>query len=334
MWAKHERSRGVKLASFVVCGAFGVATALPTRAESLVRAETTVPFRVEYAVDSLCAETDRFSMSLLDRTDRAHRAKAAERATEFRVGVERDGTSLAGHLTVVDLDGSTIERRVPGATCDEVVSAMALIAAVLVDPNASLPRTAEPRSPAVEPVPRAEPERDRLRFGGGALVALEGAVAPSTAVGLAVELALSWDTQSTLSPLVALSFARTLTSTAETSSGVASFRWTAARISGCPVRFPATGPLALRPCALLDLGAIDAMGEQTERPDSALSAWVATGGALRAEGQPIDELSLVLEGGMVVPLIRDRFYFDPGITAFEVPDLGAMARLGVVTRFR
>jgi hypothetical protein len=52
--------------------------------------------------------------------------------------------------------------------------------------------------------------------------------------------------------------------------------------------------------------------------------------------EPIRSLKLVLEGGFVAPLRRDRFYFDPEgreTIAFDVPPLGAMGKLAVLTQF-
>ncbi|HEX6764468.1 MAG TPA: hypothetical protein VF103_03300, partial [Polyangiaceae bacterium] len=294
----------------------------PASAEEPARA----PFSVEYSEGSVCTNAESFSEKLLQRTDRLRRANGSERALVFHIGIAPNGEALTGRISMRELDGSQTARDVPGATCEEVTSAMALIAAVLVDPNASaepLPEPApEPATPPPLPLESAPagsianprppdpappqkplastPTPSRFTFGGGAAFALEGAIGPGVTPALSLELEAAFERGELLSPLLVVAFERAFPTRSETPNGVARLQWTTGRASGCPVRFPTSGPFALRPCALFEYGALAASGEQTERRASVSTTWSALGGTLRGEYSPLGPLLIMLDGGFVV----------------------------------
>jgi hypothetical protein len=333
--------------------------------EPALAREETLPFRVEFVSAEACTQTDGFSHQLLRRTERVRRANPEDDALVFRIEVERDGNGFTGRLAVRELDGSQTYRSVSGASCDEVVSAMALIAAVLVDPNASSEAlsdsssesdaalhesTAAPAAAAtLEPAPRAEPvppspareprktheSSTRVAYGGGVAIAFEGAAAPAGTPALALELEAALERDSPVSPLLVLSLERAFPKRSTTPNGVARFQWTAFRASGCPLRVSAGSAWVVRPCAFFEFGELAASGEHTERRSTTEAPWLALGGILRIEFSPAPPLFLVLDGGLAAPLRHDTFYFDPPSprnTAFTVPVVGATARLGIVTR--
>jgi len=325
--------------------------------------EKTLPFRVESVPGDACTHTDGFSEQLLRRTERVERARPGEEALVFRIEIARDGNGFTGRLAVRELDGSQTNRTVSGASCDEVISAMALIAAVLVDPNASAealsdspsesdptpgstpaPAPAPPPEPAPEagPLPPSPPEyrkapdsSARVAYGGGVAIAFEGAAAPAGTPALALELEAALERDSFVSPLLVVSLERAFPKRSTTPNGVARFQWTAFRASGCPLRVSAGNDWVFRPCAFFEFGELVARGEQTERRSTTEAPWLALGGTLRVEYSPAPPLFLVLDGGLVAPLRHDTFYFDPPSprnTAFAIPVVGATARLGIVTR--
>jgi hypothetical protein len=317
------------------------------------------PFLIEYTDGSPCKNAESFSDQLLRRTDRLRRANPDEQALVFRIEIAPSGAALAGRLSVRELDGNHTGREVPGATCEEVISAMALIAAVLVDPNASAeplsepapepstpphlppqnaPSLARPRRPKSTPprkIAARESPPSRFTFGGGVAFALEGAIGPEVTPALSLEVEAALERGTLLSPLIVFALERAFPTRTETPNGVARLQWTAGRASACPLRVPASGSWALRPCALFELGTLDASGERTERRASASMPWSALGTTARAEYSPVPPLLVVLDAGMVVPLSRGTFYFDPPTaenTAFTVPAVGATARIGLATR--
>jgi hypothetical protein len=362
------------------------------------RAEAPTPFRVESLPGSSCPTGDPFATQLLRRTDRIREAVGDERGLVFRLEVTPGKHQTSGRLTVRELDGSETEREVAGASCQEVISAMVLIAAILVDPNASLeplppPKTepAKPPPPApprpatkpakaerpgpvipagrtpppgalVRPRPSAEPgarrapssERsgptpgsaggtgrgdgplDALTAGAGVAFALEGAPLPKLAAGVALVGTAALERQAILSPLLEASAVRTQTVRVGTPSGVADFRFSALRVLACPVRLPAVSVVAVRPCALGELGELEGIGKVTDDPAHVVARWVAVGGAARLSVRLFGPLALLAEGGVVIPLIRHEFYFDPQgpeTMALKVPSAGISSRLGVAAEF-
>src|SRR5262249_25414050 len=153
--------------------------------------------------------------------------------------------------------GREATREVVGATCDEVVSAIALIAAVAIDPNASAAPSLPahpPATPAIEPPtlppplppavrierppPPAEP-RARWRFAFGAELGGALGPAPSFLVGIRPYVELGRLGAEVLLPSFRVSFFRRGGEDSETHAGTASFVWTAFRPEVCPLRWPA-----------------------------------------------------------------------------------------------
>jgi hypothetical protein len=71
---------------------------------------------------------------------------------KFEIRVSRIGSAVRGELTIDDHVGRTA-RAVSGATCDEVVSALALATAIAIDPDALGAEPATSPSPAAPPPP-------------------------------------------------------------------------------------------------------------------------------------------------------------------------------------
>ena len=76
---------------------------------------------------------------------------------------------------------------------------------------------------------------------------LQGAVAPDAMGGVGLEANTAFESGGILSPLFAIAYSRTLTGEAQTENGTAKLDWWTFRASLCPVRWPESGRLALRP---------------------------------------------------------------------------------------
>ncbi|HEY4158943.1 MAG TPA: hypothetical protein VGM29_12630, partial [Polyangiaceae bacterium] len=313
--------------------AFAIACTLTARA----RAESgPLPFQVHSAGSAECDASSSFAARLEQRSRRLRPALASEPAIDFSLELGSTGRALSGRLRVRERDGNETERVVTGASCDEVLSALALIAAVLVDPNALSERAqtqpaAQPE-PAVarsEPPAGAPPKRS-WAFGAGVGAGVEGAIAPDVAFTSSAQLEAALGGDGILSPRVALAVHQSFPDTVTTPAGLAHFRWTALRVSGCPLRYPSSGPWALRPCLLFDAGRLEVAGDRTYLQDTARVTWFALGGVAHAELRPIPPLSFGLDAGFVAPFVRDTFFFAPGGGAetLNVPKIGLTLRLG------
>jgi hypothetical protein len=110
-------------------------------------APTREPVRVEYRSEGQCPSGESFFGEVRARTDKVRGATAGERARALRVEVQEGARESQGSLVIVGADGAASSvRTVRAKTCDDVVRALALVAALAIDPEAKT-------APRVDPVP-------------------------------------------------------------------------------------------------------------------------------------------------------------------------------------
>src|SRR5688500_3981398 len=165
-------------------------------------ARAVVPFRVEFASGPQCGTPDDFSAELSKRSQHVRPASGGEQAFAFQIDVRDNEGTLEGRLTLREPSGRITVRVVPGATCGEVIPALAVIAAVLVEPSAVV------EQPVPPPLPPAPPEPTWAVGASVGLVA-QGAVAPEIRRGFAVEASVAYEAGGVLSPLFALAYVQT-----------------------------------------------------------------------------------------------------------------------------
>lgn len=293
-----------------------------------------VSFRVVVDETGWCGG-EAFARQILRRAPSTRIAAKNEPALSIEVRLSTEPGVVRGHLTLQEANGFVTERDVTGASCSEVTAALALIAAVFLDPNATADELRhEPRRAA--PPPPASEAPESWRFGAGPALGVHAAAAPEFTPGLALLLEAQLARHHVASPLFSLSLMRTLTARIAIQSSVATLRFTAARLQACPLAWPQDAPLVIRPCGLVEAGVIDARGTQTADPQHVLAPWLAPGGSLRIELNLSTTLVIALDSAFVVPLFRPEFYFDPDApetVVFEVPPIGATGQVGLVARF-
>ena len=180
---------------------------------------------ITFGAPPSCPDARAFAREVQARTARAKLAAAGEaRRRTFRVTVTQERGVSRGQLTIDDpaATGAPAVREVSGQSCAEVVSALALVSALAIDPNASTAPRAPPaeveqpaeapappppagaaapaapqpdrpprRTPArpAEPPPAAPPSGPtRWRLQGGAHATAVGAIAPDLVPGVHVFL--------------------------------------------------------------------------------------------------------------------------------------------------
>jgi hypothetical protein len=108
--------------------------------------------RIHYDAPASCRAAEAFLDEVRARTSLARVARPDEAAIELSVRIVRRGAASQGHLTLGE--GSfRVDRRIEGASCDEVVSALALVTALALDPNASLSPTPSRNAPDAPDAP-------------------------------------------------------------------------------------------------------------------------------------------------------------------------------------
>ncbi len=319
-------------------------------------------FGVDYRAPSACPGPDAFFREVRGRTARARAARSGETARVLVVRIEARGERFAGSLSIDDAGARSTPREVEGATCAEVVGALGLVAALAVDPHASVaprpvpstappdeaPVSAPPEKRAPETPPRATPppapsapapsrppppERTANgtpRFAVG-LQAEVSAVAGAVGSGrLFGELVVG---RGTFSPSIRIAIARSLEVDRPARIGVAKMRWTTGGVDLCPLRVTLTTGVDALPCVGLAAGVLDAEGGAVGAPQSRSRPWVAGDAHARLVWAPLRAFAVEIEGGAIAPFFRESFFFEPDIPVYEAPPIAAFGRIGASVRF-
>jgi hypothetical protein len=293
------------------------------RAQSATpEAKSTEPFRMIWSSSVGCGDAASFLAELKSRTSRLRPARDGEPATTLVVRMYREATGARGQLTVSKPGSDLTVREVPGRNCQEVASAMALIAALMVDPLAAISEHRMASSPLpAPPPPPSSPRRRAWALGLEQRLTARTAVAPGWTWSQALSVMLIWQA-SPIRPSLQLSAQRARASTSR-SLGSADLTWSAAQLVVCPWGLRPGARWDVRACALFQVGRLEGVGYDT--PNAAESAifWSSAGAQLEGRLQLVGPLWLGLEAGLLRPFTRERFYVDPSQTLHQVPNLGA-----------
>jgi hypothetical protein len=280
---------------------------------------------VAYAAPAGCSSREHFVRELSLRSPRVRVVETPEPAATIVVELADRGAGVRGEIRFTEVDGTETRRAIAGATCEEVVPALALIAAVLVDPQAvSRPPSTATASPAPAPKPSW---RVRPSVSGGAT--LTSVVGPGLGFGPWFELGLAAERGGRRGPSLGIAVAHFENPTHSTAIGAADFSTTLGRLSVCPVRWPVTGPVFGSACGAFEAGAVHAAGSQTVNRHSYSEPWFALAPVLGLEYRPLPFLGLRLDGLAVFPLVRDRYYFGPDTEVYSVPVVGVTGEAGL-----
>ena len=154
--ALHERLR------ISILAAFAWLVPLAAHAE-------TEPIRIEYRAVDGCPSVEDFRAQVFARTASARPAGERETARTFVVNIEATREGVVGSLVVRETGGATLARKVEGARCEQVATALSLATALAIDPQAPLTAPTKrsnegvdgepaPSGGADAPEPKAEPK--------------------------------------------------------------------------------------------------------------------------------------------------------------------------------
>lgn len=113
-----------------------------------------VPVRVRAELGLDCPSAESFLTRILARTPRARRAEATETGRQFELSVSPNGAAHQGTL-VVQGGAEPTRREVVADSCEEVIEALALVAALTIDPDAVTSPLPNRRVQAAAPLPAA-----------------------------------------------------------------------------------------------------------------------------------------------------------------------------------
>jgi len=317
--------------------------------------------RIDYAAPSGCPDAAAFARSLQERTTRFRRAAPDEQARRFIVRVTATSSSFSGRLEIRSPDGGAAVRSVEASICDDVASALALMTALAIDPNAlTNPKTASESAAQATPRPASEPGKEHSaasetvvaarapsvahnasqpwRWSAGLMADMTFAVSPTLAYGGDLFVEAEAPTSSKLGPAVRMGIFLDQCNVDLPTGAAARFQWAVAAVEGCPVRLGVMDlRLAVHPCLAFRLGVLHGEGRTISQPKQTLSLWSDVGPVLRLRLAMTPRLILEAQGSLVLPLRRPTFtILDTGreTTVYSVPSIGGSAGIGVAYQFR
>lgn len=323
----------------------GVVVAVPGLAQQAAGTQAT---RFEFRAPAGCSSAEDFAARVSKRSWRIKLSNAGGAGRSLLVEI-RPGATLRGTVTVVEADGATRTRQLKAKSCEEAVDALSLIAAVTLDPDATLGEpapeappepasAAPPSSPPPPPAPSSPPPapprvqpapRYRVSLGLGGALLLH--MAPGAAFGATASAALELDPGDLLAPFLRLSLLHAQRRGVAERGGQASFAFTLPTLDACPVRF---GPrvLGLRPCAYGSLGLLEVWGEGSLQNETHARLYGSAGVAAWLGWRVSETFEIIADGRAGLPFRRDEFAFD-GQGFFESPRAAFSFGLGAAGGF-
>ena len=306
-----------------------------------------VAVSLDYSAPASCPDAQAFRQQVLGRTKRVSFAEpAATGPLAWSIKIAETSGGSRGTLRVSGEVPSKLERSVKAASCEQVVDALALVAALSVDPDASLTPREKPRPPAPPP-PAAPPPAPAPGPPNTAQRAPADTHATKLLVGLTltgrsgIAPRLAWAPR----PFVGVSFrspsgytwglllsAMQVRGSASVDVGRADFTWTLGRLEVFPVR-ASFGNWCLEPALFFEAGQLRARGVAVTAAQELRRPLFSAGALSRLSLLAFDRLLLEVEGGPIVPLLRDRFYLFENTTVFRVPAVTGYIGAGVGVQF-
>lgn len=308
------------------------------------RGAEAAPIRLRYSAPQTCPDAAAFMDQVSARTPLARAARGDEPATELRVVVQEVPGGSSGKLELHNADATIALREVSAVDCAQVVSALALMTALAIDPNAST-AVAQPPQPAPPPPPTmttparsAQPPRPALppparwAFEVGAVAEALGGVAPDPVLLVRPFVELVHELDSSWGYALRLSGSRAQAEAAN-SLGRADFTLWSGRVEPCPLRVSLARAFAFSACIPVDVGRLEAVGRGLSPSERVARPWLSIGGSGRIEWQPVGVLVLEAAGELFFPIVRDRFFVGADATLHRAPAVAAGASLGAGARF-
>ncbi len=327
-------------------------------------AAETEAIRITYAAAQNCPSRSQFVNEVRARTKQV-RASASEAVRHFDISVKRGDGGYMGVLRITDAGQAPAVREIDGETCHSVVVALAIAAALAVDPQADTtpeaaaldapaagnPIATAPRNqkeqatqpktppssappPAVKPTPPPEPPASGNVLSVGVAMAAtwgpapEVLLAPAPFAALEFEASGLWQLALRLQPMVAQ------TGTIGPQFEAATFRLMAVRVEGCPLAVELVETLALRPCLAVDAGAVRAEGKDIARPRTETRAWASVGARGRLVWLLGSRIFLDAAAGAQLAVTRNEYVFrNPRNHLYQPAVLSPTAEVSVGGRF-
>jgi hypothetical protein len=121
-----------------------------------------VPLRAEITGPSSCHTSDVFLQEILSRTPQATLAHGGEVGWSLRVFVSEQGSRYEARLSVLANEGVWLDRELVAPTCDDALTALAVVVAILVETAAEQPQQLPPTHNTPRTPDTVEPRRQSV----------------------------------------------------------------------------------------------------------------------------------------------------------------------------
>jgi hypothetical protein len=232
--------------------------------------------------------------------------------------------------------GETDTRKVDGGSCEEIVEALSLTAALALDPAARVTPMPMPPEEPVKPKPVEVPppppppkakEPSSLGLELRVKMLVSEVVSPFTSVGGELSVRVRFRGEDSAEPSMGVALVRLQNDFFEKPTR-ASIRYTAVALTACPARWSVREVVTLEPCALLLAGWLGAAGKANTYNSSVLRSLYSAGGSLTL-GVPFGGLAFELSGAFTLPLVSRRFVAGtPPSSVGETPAISPVGGLG------
>lgn len=312
-----------------------------------------------------CPDREDFLGRVRTRTDKftlATTPSAAARVFEITV---TDGDPSVGTLHIMGGESLQTERSVEGGDCDEVVTALALFAALAVDPGAGLPeepaqtpKTAEPTPPAqspAQPQPRAqpraqpdrqdghEPEHEEVNGNEPDPVRDRGTTS-ALSVGITGQVVWGATPEPLLGPGLSVALERNdwwfrlgleqgWAAPTYPEGARLAFSRSVLRAGVCPLVLSSSSWQAA-PCLHAVGGVLRAESSEIPRATKATRPVASVGAAAVLRWTGFEPWVVEISPGADLALVRDEFEFQPSIVVYEPPIVSGFFELGLSYRWQ
>lgn len=290
------------------------------------------PLRVDWQVHAGCPGADSFWSALGERSERVRRADGEESAKQVSIEIVKLKKGSVGRVSI---DGAEA-RTIAGATCLEVIDALAIVTALSLEAPTEHPV-------AARPVPTHQVLIRHDEASESTVVAPASPKPWRWAVGVGVDAFFTAGVDGIVTAPIALEYtngAAFRLGLARGSSDVvrhptgpgARFTWTTARLDACVPR--GHSRFDLLPCVGVESGALQGEPVDVVHPRDNVRLWLAAHVSTRVAVRLAGALDFEAEGGVAFALSRPEFAVDPDFSIYRPATVVVHARSGLVVHFQ
>lgn len=296
-------------------------------------------FELVYSAPAGCPSDGEFFSAVQRIVPDARRA-ASGSGRRFIVTV--DETGQRGQLGVTQDGQPRGVREAEGASCAEVADVLAFAVALALDPDATTggvkptpapPPEARPVAAETRPTPSGASDATEHPVGWAieAHGSLASGVAPQAVFGVGGSVLLRLRLGN-LEPLLRLGMEYGTTESASIGPARVDFSRIVGIVEPCVTEWR-LGDVSFRPCARLLVGQRTGRARDIRDARGVDQAWVDIGPSAHVRWSFLRWAYVELGGALGFALTRDRAYFAPNVTVYEVPVLGGAGEISLGVQF-